>query len=114
MAMTTDVFERVKIRLGGDTAEFSDEIIEDVLESAGSAILARRYPFGVPEDVTEVPERYKDLQVRCAIDIINRMGVEGETQHTENGITRIYEKNAGWLSESLLREVIPVAGVVLK
>ena len=109
-----DTFERVRIRLGGDTAEYPDELIEDVLKSAEAAILARRYPFGVPEDVVEVPERYKDLQVRCAIDMINKIGVEGETQHTENGITRIYEQHVGWVSESLLREVIPVAGVIIR
>lgn len=112
--MATDAFERVRIRLGNDDAEYSDEIIEDVLQSAASAILARRYPYGIPEDVTDVPERYKDLQVRCAIDLINKIGVEGETQHTENGITRIYEQHVGWISESLLREVIPVAGVILR
>lgn len=107
-----DALSRVKVRLGNDTTDYSDELIADVLESAKAAILSRRYPFGIPEDAQYVPVQYADLQVRIAIDMINRMGVEGETQHTENGITRIYEKNQGWISESLLREVIPVCGVI--
>lgn len=109
-----DALERVQIRLGKDSAEYDDDLIEDVLESAKHAILCRRYPFGIPDGVTEVPDQYKDLQVRVAIDMLNRMGAEGETQHTENGITRIYEKNRGWISSSLLQEVTPIAGVVFR
>lgn len=107
-----DALDRVKVRLGHDIADYDDALIEDVLESAKAAILSRRFPFGIPEGVEEVPVQYADLQVRIALDMINRIGVEGETQHTENGITRIYEKNMGWISESLLREVIPMAGVL--
>jgi len=109
-----DMLERVRVRLGDDGAEYSDELIEDVLESAKSAILNRRYPFGIPEGVTKVPAQYEDLQVRAAIDMINRIGVEGETQHTENGITRIYEDRNGWLSSTIMREVTPFCGVIYK
>ena len=108
------MLDRIRVRLGNDGAEYTDELIEDVLESAKSAILNRRYPFGIPEDVTEVPKQYEDLQVRAAIDIINRIGVEGETQHTENGITRIYEVGNGWVSSSIMKEVTPLCGVIYK
>lgn len=107
-----NALERVRVRLGNDGAEYSDELIEDVLESAKCAILTRRYPFGIPDGVKTIPAQYEDLQVRLCIDMINRIGVEGETQHTENGITRIYEDRNGWMSYSILREVTPMCGVV--
>ena len=78
------------------------------MESAKAIIMSRRFPFGqVP---TEIEERYKDLQIRIAVEMFNKRGAEGETAHSENGISRSYS-SAG-VSEELLREITPKAGVV--
>lgn len=70
--------------------------------------MTRRFPFGYGEDV-KLPERYKDLQIRIAMDMYNRIGAEGQMSHSENGVQRTYE--SGWISESLLNEVVPMVGV---
>lgn len=109
--------ERVKMRLGTDLEEvgYEDALIEDVLESAKGLILARRYPFGeIPEDTDADMIRYADLQVRMAVEMLSRIGFEGETQHTENGVTRIFEDRAGVVSNTLLREVTPKAGLIFR
>lgn len=97
--------ERLKIRITESTNEME---LEDILESAKAVILSRRFPFG--EVPTELEERYKDLQIRIAVEMFNKRGAEGETAHSENGISRSYS-SAG-VSEELLREITPKAGVV--
>ena len=97
--------ERLKIRITESTNEME---LEDILESAKAVILSRRFPFG--EVPTELEERYKDLQIRIAVEMFNKRGAEGETAHSENGISRSYSSAS--VSEELLREITPKAGVV--
>lgn len=130
--------ERMRLR----TKEPDDAVLMDCLESAKSAILSRRFPYGgwptqevehvIPpvvekdpetgEDVIVTPGRtetvtetvlepqYLDLQYRCAIDLYNKTGAEGQISHSENGISRTWESS--WISEELLSDVVPMVGVV--
>jgi hypothetical protein len=97
-----DNLERLKLR----TQETDEAVLYDCLESAKAAILSRRFPFGNYPD--ELEPRYTDLQYRIALEIYNKAGAEGETAHSENGISRSYA--GGWVSDQLLREVIPKVG----
>lgn len=97
--------ERLKIRI---TEKVDDLELEDILESAKAVILSRRFPFGEhPEDVEA---KYKDLQIRIAVEMFNKRGAEGETAHSENGVSRSYA--SANVSEDLLKEITPKAGVV--
>jgi hypothetical protein len=40
----------------------------------------------------------------------NKLGVEGQTSHSENGVSRSYSSAS--VSEELLREITPKVGVV--
>ena len=97
--------ERLKIRI---TENVTDIELEDLLESAKAVILSRRFPFG--EQPEEIEQKYKDLQIRIAVEMFNKQGAEGETSHSENGISRSYSSAS--VSEELLREITPKAGVV--
>lgn len=97
--------ERLKIRI---TEGINDIELEDILESAKAVILSRRFPFGEYPD--ELEPRYMDLQIRIAVEMIAKRGAEGERVHKENGVDREYS-SAG-VSEELLREITPKAGVV--
>lgn len=105
-----DNLERLKLR----TDEENEDILSDCLETAKNAILSRRYPFQewpTDDDSNVTLEaRYTDLQFRIALDLYNKQGAEGETAHSENGISRTYESS--WISEQLLSEVTPYCGVV--
>ena len=97
--------ERLKIRI---TENVNDVELEDILESAKAVILSRRFPFGnYPE---EIEDRYKDLQIRIAVEMYAKRGAEGEIAHSENGIRRTYA--SANVSEDLLREITPKVGVV--
>ena len=87
--------ERLKIRI---TEDVNDNELEDILESAKAVILSRRFPFG--EHPTEIEDRYKDLQIRIAVEMFNKRGAEGETAHSENGVSRTYSSAS--VSESML------------
>lgn len=67
-----DNLARLKLR----TNEPDDAILEDCLESAKAAIMARRYPFQEWPD--ELESRYLDLQFRVASCIYNKQGGEFE------------------------------------
>lgn len=97
--------ERLKIRI---TEKVTDVELEDILESAKAVILSRRFPFG--EHPEELESKYKDLQIRIAVEMFNKRGAEGETAHSENGVSRSYA--SANVSEDLLREITPKAGVV--
>ena len=97
--------ERLKIRI---TEKVSDMELEDILESAKAVILSRRFPFG--EQPEEIEAKYKDLQIRIAVEMFNKRGAEGETAHSENGVSRSYA--SANISEDLLKEITPKAGVV--
>ena len=96
--------ERLKLR----TNESDEELLQELLESAKHAILARRFPYGEYPETLE--PRYSDLQVRIALAAYNKLGADYQTSHKENGVDR------GWASEGipeeLLQEGTPVGGMV--
>ena len=100
-----DQLERLKIRITENT---NDNELVDILESAKAVILSRRFPFG--EWPAEIEDKYKDLQIRIAVEMFNKRGAEGETAHSENGVSRSYA--SANVSEDLLKEITPKAGVV--
>jgi hypothetical protein len=97
--------ERLKIRI---TENASDVELEDILESAKAVILSRRFPFG--EVPNELEPRYEDLQIRIAVEMFAKRGAEGETSHSENGVSRSYSSAS--VSEELLREITPKGGII--
>lgn len=86
----------------------TEEVLLAYLNIAGSKILNRAYPYGADE--TEVPTRYDFLQCEIASYLLNKRGAEGQTGHSENGISRSYE--SADVPESMLGAVTPMVGVI--
>ena len=86
----------------------SEEVLLAYLNIAGGKILNRAYPFGTAE--TEVPKRYDFLHCEIAAYLLNKRGAEGQTGHSENGISRSYE--SADVPESMLSAVTPMVGVL--
>lgn len=99
---------RLTALISPDTA--SDDLLEYLLEQAEGIVLNKRYPFGVPEGTT-VPPMYEHIQLRVAVELFTKMGAEGQTAHSENGVSRSYE--AADVSPSLLKQIVPVCGSVM-
>jgi hypothetical protein len=86
----------------------TEEVLLAYLKIAGRKILNRAYPYGTEE--TDVPPRYDFLQCEIAAYLLNKRGAEGQTGHSENGISRSYE--SADVPESLIGDVTPMAGVI--
>lgn len=104
--MTQDeMLTALKAMVGGSD---TDEVLSAYLNLAGGKIIAKAYPYN--SEVTEVPAQYHYLQVEIAAYMLNKRGAEGQTSHTENGITRQYE-NAD-VPASMLKAITPYCGVI--
>lgn len=90
------------------TEETNDSTVSAYLGIAGNKICRKAYPFD--PTVTEVPEQYHFLQVEIAVYLLNKRGAEGESAHSENGISRTYEN--GDVPPSMLRQIAPMCGVM--
>ena len=90
-----------------DTAD--EKLLSRYILLSEGIVLNRRYPFGVPDGAT-VPTQYEHTQLQIAVELFSKMGAEGQTAHSENGISRTYE-SAG-VSASLLKRIIPICGSV--
>ena len=86
----------------------TEEVLLAYLNIAGRKILNRAYPYGTDE--TQVPTRYDFLQCEIAAYLLNKRGAEGQLIHSENGISRSYEKAD--VPESMLSAVTPMIGVI--
>mgnify|MGYP002623532443 CR=1 FL=1 len=87
----------------------TDELISVFLDDAKAEILNVRYPFGIPETVSDVPAQYEYSQCKLAVRYFNRMGDEGEQIHNEDGVHRHY----GSVDDiDILEKVVPIAKVI--
>lgn len=100
--------EKVKALKAMVGSSDSDEVLSTYLLLAGKKIIARVYPYD--QTVTEVPVQYECLQLEIAAYMLNKRGAEGQTSHSENGISRSYE-NAD-IPASMLKVVTPHVGVI--
>ena len=92
--------------LVGKCEGVDEALVETYLELAKEAILNRRYPSGYSEE-EEIPRKYHMTQCKLAARYILRRGAEGERQHNENGINRIYGNTD---DSDILAEVVPFVG----
>lgn len=86
----------------------TDEVLSTYLALAGRKVIAKAFPFN--PDETEVPMEYEYLQVEIAAYLLNKRGAEGQTSHSENGVSRGYE--SADVPPSMLKSVTPCCGVI--
>ena len=100
--------EKLKVLIAPDEA--SSDLLLYLLEQSEGICLNRRYPFGPPEGASLSP-LHEQIQLRVAVEIFSKMGAEGQLAHSENGVSRTWE--AGDVSQSLLKQIVPVCGSVM-
>lgn len=100
--------EAEKIEILSAMTDQQGGVLFAYLAIAEDKVLRKLYPFD--NENKTLPERYHMTQVEIAAYLLNKRGAEGETAHSENGISRSYED--GDVPSSLLRDIVPYAGVV--
>ncbi|MDR0821694.1 MAG: phage head-tail connector protein [Oscillospiraceae bacterium] len=96
---------KVLVDVKGDTQDLALTVY---LALAGKKIINKAFPYDSTQ--TEVPSRYDFLQCEIAAYLWNKRGAEGETSHSENGVSRSYE-NAD-VPSSMLKEIVPYCGSI--
>lgn len=101
--------EEEKLVLASTMSGERDEgVVSAYLKMAAEKICRRAFPFD--NTVRSVPAQYAATQVEVAVYLMNKRGAEGESAHSEGGISRTYEN--GDVPESMLRGIIPMVGVI--
>ena len=99
---------RVMVGKPVDDTDWSDSVLLAYLNIAGQKIINHAYPYS-PNQV-DVPSKYEYLQCEIATYLLNKRGAEGQTGHSENGISRSYE--SADIPKSMLSGITPYCGVI--
>jgi hypothetical protein len=100
----TDKLQTLKLLTGATDSE--DDLLLALLSLAEGKILERLYPYDHSKET--LPTRYVGKQIEIAVYLYNKQGAEGQTAHSENGISRTYE--SADVPESMLRGIVPFVG----
>lgn len=101
----TELVEKLRRKCETRGLVFSEMDYRDEIEDAISAVNKRR--GFTPTTDRPYEEKYSSLIVKMALYSLSKMGAEGETAHSENGIGRSYG-NAGDYPDELLNEITPL------
>ena len=84
--------EQMKIMLGEDGLDITDDVCKTYLDLSNEKILTHRYPYGTK--LVEVEPQFEYQLIELAIVLYNKQGGEGEEYHNENGVHRKYRKES--------------------
>lgn len=87
----TQKVEMLRTLLSNDDAAPDDDVLAAYLNVAESEILSWRYSFSTDNDVPQsCPPEYEMTQIHAVLAGLTTSGGEGETAHSENGISRTF------------------------
>lgn len=101
----------LKAKLVGTQYADNTDLLDAYIQDATDLCKNTLYPFSQQTPPDTLPDRYSSWIARAALEMISKIGGEGETEHSENGVTRYY--SAGTVSKELLAELTPI-GMGLK
>ena len=99
------IFQKLKRRLTARGFNVSDVDIYDEISSAIETVNSRRRFKPTSNILFE--DKYSNLIGRLCITSISKWGAEGQTSHSENNVSRGYEKATEY-PESMLSEIVPL------
>ena len=106
--------EKLKERISYEEEVFTNQetyimVLENLLEDSKYIALSLRYPYQDFSN-TEIPEQYKNWQIRCCIEIYQNIGREGIKSYSENGLN--WTRDSGSISHELAGEIEPMVGYI--
>ena len=104
--------KRIPMEITGldDVADY-DNMIEALLDDSKNIALSNIYPFDDWSSL-DLPAKYKNWQIRAAIELYNLADKAGIKSYSENGLS--WSKSNDLLSVGLMDEIIPKVGVIKK
>lgn len=86
-----------------------DGYVAHYLAIAKGKVLSHLWPYDDGKTWEDVPEKHHAQTVEIAVYLVNRRGAEGETSHSESGVSRSYE--SADVPASYFRGIVPHVGV---
>ena len=114
MESETTQLDLLKERIEYDELIFTDnetyeKVLNRLLDDSKYIALSLRYPY---EDYSELelPNKYKNWQLRCCEEIYQGIGTQGLKSYSENGLS--WTRDSGYISNELANEIEPVVGYI--
>lgn len=82
-----------------------DDCVDEVISAINDVNERRRY---TPTKDVLFEDKYEQIVLKLCMFNIAKYGAEGETSHSENGISRGYE-NGDASADSILKKIVPLA-----
>ena len=82
-----------------------DDCVDEVISAINDVNERRRY---TPTKDVLFEDKYEQIVLKLCMFNIAKYGAEGETSHSENGISRTYE-NGDASIDSILKKIVPLA-----
>lgn len=89
--------------------EIHQAVLNCLLEDSKYIALSLRYPYKDYSSM-DLPNKYKNWQLRCSIELYNMIGNAGIKAYSENGLS--WTRDSSYLSPSLVREIEPMVGYI--
>ena len=99
-----EYMDKLKVLTDSD----NEALLEIFLDIAKQAVILRLYPFS--QEKGDVPDEYSANVLQIAVYLYDKQGAEGQTAHSENGISRSYE--SGNIPESMFCGIVPYARII--
>ena len=85
------------------------KVLKRLLEDSKYVALSLRFPYRDYSTI-ELPIKYKNWQLRCAVEIYQQIGSEGIKSYSENGLS--WTRDSGYISYELRGEIEPLVGYI--
>ena len=103
--METDILADVSTYLGDEVSEQDNPVLLILINRAIRKVCSKRYPYGYTDAQKEAAvSRYRDVVFEAAVYYWAKQGSEGQSSHSENGISRGYQSE-----DDLYFDVVPMA-----
>lgn len=94
----------------GDNETY-EKVLNRLLEDSKYIALSIRYPYQDFSNM-EIPNKYKNWQLRCCQEIYNGIGTEGIKSYSENGLS--WTRDSGYISYELRSEIESFIGYIIE
>lgn len=85
------------------------DVLNRLLEDSKYIALSLRFPYEDYSNI-ELPNKYKNWQLRCCEEIYQGIGTQGIKSYSENGLS--WTRDSGYISYELRGEIEPLVGYI--
>lgn len=103
--MEIDILADVRTYLGDEVSEQDNPVLLILINRAIRKVCSKRYPYEYTDiEKEKAVSKYRDVVFDAAVYYWVKQGSEGQSSHSENGISRGYQNE-----DDLYFDVVPMA-----